>query len=238
MCVSDAVAERQAELYPCTQPAIVLPGRRVGLTVPVAVRQRFGIVADRPVIGCVGRIEPWKGQDLLVEALGMVHAGGADAHLLLIGEDNSPTWPDFAPRVHAVINRLGLADYITFTGHVREPAAVMAGCDVIVCSSREEGFGLAIVEAMALGVPVVATRCGGPESFLVNEDTALMVAAEDAPGLAAAIGRLLGEPATADELAHRARQTYQTRLTARHSASSFLQLAAATIRIDQRRATP
>ncbi len=141
--------------------------------------------------------------------------------VLLIGADISGAWPEFAGTVRAQIERLQLTDQVSFVGHVTEPAALVAGSRMLVCASREEGFGLAIVEAMALGVPVVATRCGGPDSFLTHDADALLVEPDNPRALADAIGWLAADPRLATRLASAASQTYRSRFTAEHTAARF-----------------
>jgi len=80
---------------------------------------------------------------------------------------------------------------VVFTGYVRDVPAVLAALDVIVCASHEEGFGLAVVEAIAAGVPVVSTRCGGPDDVIEHGLTGLLVPVDDPLRLANVVERLL-----------------------------------------------
>jgi glycosyltransferase involved in cell wall biosynthesis len=131
-------------------------------------------------------------------------------------------WPEFRAEVATVARELGIAHRVVFTGHVRDVPAVLPALDVLVCASREEGFGLAAVEAMASGVPVVSTRCGGPEDVIQDGVTGLLAPVEDAIRLADGVEQLLTDHGFAAELAGRARQAWRTRLTARRSAENFL----------------
>lgn len=221
VCVSSRVADQQAELYPSSRTRVVHPGidPAPGMTRERA-RALLGVPPGGPLVGVVGRVEPWKGQDVAVRMLALLRV--PDVRLVLIGQRRSPTWPDFEDVVTTLARDLGVADRVLFTGHLDRASATLAGLDVLVSSSREEGFGLALVEAMAAGAPVVATRCGGPEDIVDDGRTGLLVAPEDQHALAAAVERLLGSPPLAQRLATAARTCWQTRFTAAASAARFL----------------
>jgi glycosyltransferase involved in cell wall biosynthesis len=186
--------------------------------------RRLGIPEDGHVVGLVGRIEPWKGQDLLIRAIGVLRDWGLPVHALLIGETCSAAWPEFSSKVLALVAELGLQQDVTFTGHLTDIGFALSDCDVAVCASREEGFGLGVVEAMAAGVPVVATRCGGPEDILEDGVSGILVPVGDVDRLAEGIRRLLEDPEMAARLAAAARQAYAERFTAERSAAAFLRL--------------
>lgn len=222
-CVSSAVERRQRELYPQHPTRVSHPGIDVcdALSREEA-RARLGCTAHSLLVGVVGRIEPWKGQDLAVRMLAELLTRQLDVNLVLLGQRRSSTWPEFGEQVATLTRQLSVADRVTFTGPVRDLPAVLPGLDVLVCASREEGFGLAAVEAMAAGVPVVSTRCGGPEDVLEHSVTGLLVPIEDALRLADAVERLLTDHSFAAALADRAQQAWRTRFTARRSAENFL----------------
>jgi glycosyltransferase involved in cell wall biosynthesis len=227
MCVSSRVARRQAELYPTNRTHAVHPGIDPA---PAMAREQaralLGAPGGGPLVGVVGRVEPWKGQDVAVRMLALLRV--PDVRLVLIGQRRSPTWPDFEPVVAALARDLGVADRVVSTGHLDDASAALSGLDVLVSSSREEGFGLALVEAMAAGIPVVATRCGGPEDIIDDARTGLLVAPEDPHALATAVERLLGSALLAQRLSTAAHASWQTRFTAEASAQRFLAAVAAT----------
>lgn len=216
VCVSSAVARVHRGLYPDQRAVVLHPGVD-GLPVWVRraeARAALEVPSETFLLGVLGRVEPWKGQDIAVRAMRLLRGRGSPAHALLIGEARSPTWPEFAGEVMGLIAELGLARHVSCTGHLPAPAAALAALDVLVCSSREEGFSLAVVEAMAAGVPVVATRCGGPEDLILDGVNGLLVPVEDPGALADAVARLAA--------AGRAR--WADRFTARHGARRFLGL--------------
>lgn len=222
-CVSSAVERRQRELYPQYPTRVLHPGIDIDDALSrEEARAWLGCTAHALLVGVVGRIEPWKGQDLAVRMLAELVTRQLDVHLVLLGQRRSSTWPEFGGEVATLARQLSIADRVTFTGPVRDLPVVLPGLDVLVCASREEGFGLAAVEAMAAGVPVVSTRCGGPEDVLEHGVTGLLVPIEDALRLADAVERMLTDHGFAAGLADRAQQAWRTRFTARRSAENFL----------------
>ncbi|MGL5825962.1 MAG: glycosyltransferase family 4 protein [Nocardioides sp.] len=220
MCVSHAVQQRQRELYPERSTRVVHPG--VGES--PSRTSRAGGSGSRARIGVVGRIEPWKGQDLAVRMLRVLEGRGTTAELWLIGQRRSPTWPEYGGEVEALADELGVTDRTRFTDHREDVPALLAELDLLICASREEGFGLAIVEAMAVGVPVVVTRCGGPVDIVEQGVNGLIVPPEDPDAMADAVDQLIRDRALAERLAGAAERTWRSRFTAQQSASSLLSL--------------
>jgi glycosyltransferase involved in cell wall biosynthesis len=227
LCVSGAVQRAQQRLYPRWPTAVVHPGidgDAIGLRDSLTSRRRS---TDGPVIGVVGRVEPWKGQDLAVRMLAELATAGVAARVVFIGERMSPTWPDFAGLVDHLVAEHGLGGRVSFTGHLRDIRAALAELDVLVCASREEGFGLAIVEATQAGVPVIATCCGGPEDIVEDGVSGLLVPAEDPAALAAAVRRVVDETDLADAFRQAASSRWRERFTAATSARTFYATVAA-----------
>ncbi|MBV9207752.1 MAG: glycosyltransferase family 4 protein [Actinobacteria bacterium] len=220
ICVSRAVQARQEELYPWCRTAVVCPGLSMpaGVLSRSAARSALGHEGGT-LIGVVGRIEPWKGQDIAVQMLAALPAGIGS--LALIGERRSAIWPEFADHVETLARNLGVSADVIFAGHVREAAAYLRALDVLVCASREEGFGLAALEAMAGGVPVVATRCGGPEDLVEHEVTGLLTAPEDPAALARAVRRVLADPDLAGRVTAGAKLLHRRQFTSGATATRF-----------------
>lgn len=221
ICVSRAVQARQDHLYPGRATAVVHPG----LDAPrrplprLAARQALGIPGEGRAVGVVGRVEPWKGQDIAVRMLARLTDTASS--LILVGDRRSASWPDFTAEVDGLAAELGVADRVVFTGHRHDAARLVHGLDVLVCASREEGFGLAVLEAAAAGTPVVATRCGGPEDMIEHEVTGLLVPPEDPAALAQAVEAVFASPAEAARMAGNAQRLHRQRLTAAHGVARF-----------------
>jgi glycosyltransferase involved in cell wall biosynthesis len=163
-----------------------VPTRALRASAPprAEARERLGLPPDAFVIAGVGRLVPVKGFDVLVAALADVVARVPDAHVLLIGEGADRA------ALQARAAALGLADRLHITGAVTDVMARLAGADVLAAPSRNEGMGRVLVEAMALGLPVVGTRVGGIGDVIVDNECGLLVPPEDPAALAEALVEL------------------------------------------------
>lgn len=163
------------------------------------IRKSFGYT-DELLIGLIARFSGVKGQDILIQAMLAVVKQFPGAHLLLIGhgreENNLKQW----------VQRLSLKDHVHFHPVIAKTADMLAMLDIVACPSRNEGLGLSIMEAQAVGLPVVATRVGGIPSLIRNGETGLLVEPENPASLAAALIRLCGDPDLRMRLGHYARQ--------------------------------
>jgi glycosyltransferase involved in cell wall biosynthesis len=140
----------------------------------------------------VGAIREVKGVDVLVRALRLLADRGRDVRLRLVGEGHFQRYAQDQEQVRALTAELGLTDRVEFVG--RKPLAELVEeiqqSSLLVLPSRAESLGMVLVEALACGTPVVATRCGGPED-IVDERVGELVPPEDPPALAAGIERAL-----------------------------------------------
>ncbi len=135
-----------------------------------------------PVVGFVGRIEPRKQQVALVEAFAKLRRAVPGARLELVGPIADD---DYARQLTAVITRLGLGQAVRVTGRVPDVARLVRRWALFASLSADEGQGLAVLEAMALGVPVVARRVAGVEDFLTDGRTGWVCAGASAAAVAA-----------------------------------------------------
>ena len=181
--------------------------RRDPARVPEA-RAALGLSADAVVFGAVGRAEPQKRFDLLVDVFAGLAAANPGAHLVIVGDGSS--LPDLRGRVGA----LGSAGArVHLLGHRSDVALLHHAFDVFVQASDYEGTPNAVLEAMALGTPVVATRAGGTGEIAHDGAHALLVDCGDRAGLAGAMAALAHDPARAHALAAAARQRVETDLS-------------------------
>lgn len=161
------------------------------------VRSRLGIKADAPVVVCVGRMTPRKGQDTLVRAWPRLLAQVPDARLLLVGDG------PYRSRVERLAASLEVSDSVVFAGGVawgEMPAYVDAG-DVLAMPSRSRRFGLEVealgivaLEAAACGLPVLAGSSGGAPDTVVHGETGYVVSPRNPVSLAARAVSLLEDP--------------------------------------------
>ncbi len=159
------------------------------------LRQELGLGADDVLVGCVGRLHTWKGQDLLVEAARHVVAQMPNVHFAIVG-DIVPGQPKPRQIVEQRIQRWNLGANVHLLGFRREMPQVMAALDILALpSTLPEPFGVVLLEAMAMAVPVVAAAHGGALEIVVDDETGLLVPPGDAKTLADAIGQLAISPA-------------------------------------------
>jgi glycosyltransferase involved in cell wall biosynthesis len=181
-----------------------------------AVRRELGIPSDAPVIGIVGHIQEWKGQHLVVEAAARARARFPELRCLVVGGVHRRGGA-YAERLRARSEAADLAGHVVFTGARDDVAACLDAMDVVVHASVEaEPFGRVLIEAMALGRPVVAPREGGPLVIVVDGETGVLVPPRDADALAAAITALLGDPARRAAMGRAARARVDAVFDIRH----------------------
>jgi glycosyltransferase involved in cell wall biosynthesis len=168
------------------------------------LRAEMNIAPDCHVVLSVGRLSREKDHATLLEAMSLLPKRFA-AHLVIVGDG-----PE-RPRIERKIASLGLAGAVTLIGQKNSAEPYYGIANVVVLSSRSEGSPNALLEAMAAGVPVVATDVGGVPEIAVHGDTALLVQPGDPGELAESMGRLIREPQLGSRLAARARQIVRDR---------------------------
>ncbi len=159
------------------------------------LREEYGMAPDSQIVGVVARLEPEKGHPTLLAAWPAVLRSRPDAYLLVVGEGGQ------REALERQANDLGIGDRVVFTGRRDDIPAVTAALDVAVLPSYREAQGLTILEAMALGRPVVASSVGGIPEMIQDGVTGLLVPPHDAQAIASAITRLLLDHPLADTLA-------------------------------------
>lgn len=157
-----------------------------------------GVRRDDLLLGVVAQITPWKGQDTAVQALRALAGDGIGAHLLLIG---SPKFQaratrhdnvSYLERLRADVARAGLGGHVHWLGEREDVPELMRALDVLLLPSHEEPFGRALIEAMALEVPVLATDVGGPPEIFTDGREGYLLSPRDPSAWARAV-RLISE---------------------------------------------
>jgi glycosyltransferase involved in cell wall biosynthesis len=150
----------------------------------------------------VGRVEKVKGLDILVSSWAQV-CSAHDAHLYIAGD--GPVRRELTEQA----SRLGLSDRISFLGTVRNVPELLSRADIYVQPSRQEGLPNSVLEAMAMSLPIVATRVSGNEDLVTDGVNGILVTPEDADGLAQAIQRLISNSALAQEMGRKSRKVIE-----------------------------
>ncbi|MFQ5515021.1 MAG: glycosyltransferase family 4 protein [Myxococcota bacterium] len=163
------------------------------------LRRALGLPEAAPVVGTLGRLHRAKGIGDLVRALPRIVSGIPDVRFLFVGGSHL-WWP---PRV----KELGLEDRCVFTDSVPNPADYLSLMDVAVFPTLHEAFGLSILEALAAGLPVIATRVGGVPELIEDGRNGLLVEPSCPEAMARAVLRLQASPELAQRLAHEGQRT-------------------------------
>lgn len=185
-----------------------------------AVRRRFGLAPGRPVIGIVGNIKPWKGQLVVMQALGRLMQRFPDLHCLFVG---SLADPGYAEQMRRSATEMNVPDAAyTFTGYEARPTDLMRAMDIVIHASVDpEPFGIVLLEAMAVAKPLIASAAGAPREIVVDGQTGLLVKPDDPEALAAAVTRLLGDPQSAQRMAEAGRKRFHDNYTIHHTLAAL-----------------
>lgn len=188
---------------------------RVAGARPDGVRAEFAVPDDSLLMGVIGRLHPAKGHTDLFAAMVRLREAGLRPTCLVIGSGDSRS------QLEEECKQLRLADQVIFTGQRSDVPRLLAALDVLAMPSRWEGLPIALLEAMAMSRPIVATRVSGIPEVIQHEDNGLLVSAANPPELAAALTRLLTDPSLRDRLGRRALETVRERFDVAHTARAY-----------------
>lgn len=202
--------ERIRLIHRGIDPTVFAP-ERVSSARLIQLAARWRLPEDRAVILLPGRLTRWKGQSVLIDA--MARLGRRDVLCLLVGSDQGRT--GYRRELEAQIKRLGLEGLVCMTDHCSDMAAAYRLATVVVSASSEpEAFGRVIVEAQAMGKPVIVTGIGACKETMLEGQTGWVVPPSDPDALAAAISAALElGPDQLDAVATRARDFVADRYT-------------------------
>jgi glycosyltransferase involved in cell wall biosynthesis len=221
IAVSQAVASDLAAAGVRPDRLICIPSGvafdRLAQPAPGALRRQLGLSAETPLIGMIATLERKKAQDVLIAAMPRLLTALPAAHLVLIGADHAATSEvpgAYTAELHQLASNLQVDHRVHFLGFQPQAGRLMVDLDVAVLCSRREALGLAAVEALALGVPLVATAVEGLREVVTAGATGLLVPPDDPAALAGAIIDLLTDRARARQLAQRGRADVRERYDA------------------------
>lgn len=173
---------------------------------PADLRRKHAIPDGAPVIGVVGNLRSWKGQETIVRATAILHRKYPDIRCVLAGGE-TPSDAPYVARLRAIAAESGIESNVLFVGFQQNAIDYMRLMDVVAhTSTSPEPFGIVTLEAMSLAKPLVSTTIGGPAEVVVNGVTGLLVDPGKPELLADALVRLLADPSAAAEMGERGRQ--------------------------------
>lgn len=236
VCVTDyvAVSQRLADLFAKqyglnqSKTRIIYNGvdsQRYQLSRQHTLRKRLGIGEQSFVWGCLGNIRPAKAYDVMTRAVATCRDQGLDLHVVVAGDPKKRLMDELLAQAQA----LGVADRVHYIGFISDTADYLSNLDGFLLTSSSEGFSISTIEAMAAGLPVVSTRCGGPEEILVNQDTGLLVENGSDTAIAEAMRFIMEQPSEARRLAETAQHVAQTRFDMNTMVAAYLELYQAAL---------
>ena len=207
-------AAAQSRVWPARKQWLVYPGVSLDafnpdrLAAPQALRAKFGLPTTGPLIGIVGRLQRWKGMDVFLDAIPAIRVRYPDVHAVIVGgpHETEPRYPD---ELQARVQTLGISRAVTFAGFQSNVPEWMQAMDIVVHASDHEPFGIVVIEAMALGKPVVAGAEGGPSETITPGLDGLLSPFGDAAALATSVLRYLDDPSFAVQVGAAARKRAQ-----------------------------
>jgi glycosyltransferase involved in cell wall biosynthesis len=193
VAVSDNLRDELADHLRMTPDRISLIANAIDCARFAAARQHIHRTPDAEpfIIGALGNIRPAKAYDVALRTMAHLRAGGRRARLRIAGDPKEPLQSELVRLSH----ELDVSANVEFVGFVKDPAAYLASLDAFLLTSSSEGHPLAITQAMATALPIVATRCGVER--ILNNEQAWLEPVNDAAGLARAIQEVMDNPSLA-----------------------------------------
>jgi glycosyltransferase involved in cell wall biosynthesis len=207
---SRACGEAQSRVWPLRAQRLVYPGVSLDafnpdlLATPQRMRAALGLPSAGPLVGIVARLQRWKGVHVFIDAVALAATRHPDLHVVVVGGAHE-TEPGYGDELRERARQLGIESRIMFAGFQSNVPEWMQAMDIVVNASDREPFGMVVVEAMALGKPVIAGQDGGPAEVITDGVDGLLAPFGDASALGAAISRLIDEPALTQRLGVAAR---------------------------------
>lgn len=185
---------------------------------------QYGIPTDAPLIGTIGRLRPWKGQDRFLRVLAQVREALPETWGVVVGGTPFAVEDDYPQRLRRLAADLELEDQVVFAGHLEDVRPALAAMDVFVHPGDPEPFGLVNVEAMAMSKPVVAFAHGALPEIVVDGETGVLVTPGSEDAMAQSITTLLHDPEKIKAMGKRGRERVASRFTAERMAAEFTEI--------------
>lgn len=224
IAVSDSVATMLVErgIIPRDRIVTIANGVMVGPPATVAARERaratLGCALSEYVIGSVGRMVPIKGHAVLLDAFKKLAMEDSAWRLVLVGDG------PLRAALETEVTAAGLEDRVLFAGARDDVPTLLSAFDVFALPSNSEGLSIALLEAMAAGLPIVATAVGGNPELISDGRTGWLVAADDPEALAAALRHVRAEPLQAAQAGSAARAACIAAHLFAHTADAYYEV--------------
>jgi glycosyltransferase involved in cell wall biosynthesis len=159
-----------------------------------------------PIMSMFGRLVEWKGQDIFLKALVLLHRRGINFEAWIVGSSEFGGGSDYERHLHEITNNGGIMEKVKFLGFRSDVPRLMAASDIVCHASMFEPFGLVVAEAMMAGRPVVASDVSGPQESVINGVTGILVTPGSFEVLANALEQLLGDSQRREIMGRNARK--------------------------------
>jgi len=169
------------------------------------IKNEMSINSNKTVITLIGRITPGKGHKEFIDAAGLINKTFEERIIFLVVGSSAKGEEQFEQNIRQSANDAGIKNII-FTGHRDDIPRILAGTDILAFPSHEESFGITLLEAMAMGVPVVASRNAGVTDIIPSEDFGILIAPKNSKSLADGIKKLINDKELRIKLAMNARK--------------------------------
>ena len=161
------------------------------------LRQQFGWGEDEVIIGSLGNIRPAKAYDVLLEAAALLKDSEKSYRFVIAGHGKGSLYQ----KILDLKSELKLDEHVQFLGFNDDPAEFLSDLDIFVLSSSSEGFSIATIQAMAAGLPVIATRSGGPQEIITHNENGYLVDIDAPQQIADAVKKLVNDSDLSQRLA-------------------------------------
>ena len=187
-------------------------------------RREFGLPAQEPLFGVVGRFTPWKGQEFFLRLAQAWVRQNSCGHFVLIGRAFNEE-QDFENELHQFVSKNNLSTRVHFVPFQENVTAALGDLDVLLHTSlRPEPFGRVLIEAMAAGTPVIAARAGGVPEIITDGVDGLLAEPGDVQSYLGQLEKIFQSPALADSLTSAAQATVRRRFTVTRVREQFEQV--------------
>lgn len=198
-----------------------------------AIRAELGLAPDTRLVGCVGQLIPWKGQDDFLRVAAKVLSALPEARFLIVGRE-AGSQQAFRASLEESAFTLGIGDQVIFTGFRQDTPSLIASMDVFLhCAVQPDPLPRVILEAMALGKPAVATDTGGIPEMIDDGTTGILAAPRDVGALAEGTISLLSDRDLAHRMGEAARERLEQRFTITQHVDAVTRLYAESTRKDE-----